>query len=142
MSFRILSLSMALPVALAAALLFVSVDDAQAHGRRPGPHGRRIRGGGGVFVSGGVAIPIRTRRGYHREVVEHVGGYYETRTRKVEVPGRQIGWNMRHEPIYAGTRVEIETYEVWVPRRRIVRRVWVPARPVGVIRVGGRYRLR
>lgn len=135
-----------LPVALIAALLFLSVEDAQAHGRahgrRLGPHGRRIHRSSGVFVGGSVAVPIRSRRGYYREVVEFVGGHNETRTREVEVPGRQIGWNMKHEPIYAGSRIEIETYEVWVPRRRVVRRVWVPGRPVGVIRIGGTYRVR
>ena len=132
-----------LPAALLAALFAVDFQEAEAHGRRLGPHGRRLHHHrGGVVVGANVAIPVRKRGGYYREVVEYVGGFYETRTREVEVPGRQIGWDMKGKPIFAGSRIEVETYEVWVPRRRIVRRVWVPARPVATVRIGGAWRVR
>lgn len=147
-----------LPATLLAALAFVAPPEAQAspHGRRHGRalhqgHGRHLHHGhgrrlharrGGAFVGGAVTIPIRQRGGYYREVVEVVGGYYETRAREVEVPGRQIGFDRHGHPIYAGSRVVLEHYEVWVPRRRIVRQVWVPARPVGVVTIGARVRIR
>ena len=140
-----------LPAALIAALLAIDTPSAEAHGGRAGPHGNRAgphgrrlhHHRGAVVVGANVAIPIRQRRGHYREVVEYVGGFHETRTREVEVPGRQIGWDMKGKPIFAGNRIEIETYEVWVPRERVVRRVWIPRRrPVGVVTVGARWRVR
>ena len=139
-----------LPALLLAGFFALDVDTAEArggravvHGRHAGPHGRRLhRHRGAVVVGADVAIPVRSRGGYYREVVEYVGGYNETRTREVEVPGRQIGWDMDGNPIHAGSRIEIQTYEVWIPRRRVVRRVWVPARPVATVRIGGTWRVR
>jgi hypothetical protein len=138
-----------LPAALLATLFVFSTDEAHArggayrtHGAVHGTHGRRLHSHGGVVVGTNVAIPVRHRGGYYREVVEVVGGYYETRTREVEVPGRRIGHDRYGRPIFAGTRIEIETYEVWVPRREIVRQIWVPARRVGTVTIGATYRFR
>lgn len=101
---------------LMGALTFLSAADAQA--------GPRIR------VGVGVTIPIGHRPYHHpvrrvhtREVVEYVGGYYETRTREVHVHGAHLGYDRHGHVIHGPDRVEIREYQVWVPRRRIVRRV-------------------
>ena len=146
-----------LPVLLiagAAAFVF-SAEDAHAHPvTATSSHG-------GVFlhprvhVGVGVTVPVRPRRVYrrhhYREVVEYVGGYYETRTKEVRVPGEQIGWDMHGKPMFGPDRVEVREYKVWVPRRRIVRQVRVEtrrvhrrhyARPRGYVTVGGGVRVR
>lgn len=94
-----------------------------------------------IYVGGRLGVPVGHRGGYYRDVVRYTGGYYVTRTREVEVPGEQIGWDFHGKPIYAGSRIEVQTYRVWVPRRRIVERVWVPRRPRGFVTVGGRFRI-
>lgn len=145
-----------IPAALIAALAFADTPDAEAHSFGKGISSQTgIAFGPRIYVGGRVGFPIGHRRGhthvrggYYREVVRYEGGYYETRTRRVQVPGRQIGFGFDGEPLYAGTRTELETYQVWVPRRRIVQRVWVPRRvihhrgPRGYVSVGGRVRLR
>ena len=135
-----------IPAALLAALALAPVERAEAspHGARAvastglhfGHHRRR------VHVGARVGFPIGRRGGYYREVVEYVGGYHETRHRDVEVHGKQIGWDFEGKPLYAGSRIEHQDYQVWVPRRRIVRRVWVPRRARGYVTVGGRVRVR
>ena len=66
--------TLVLPAALIAALFAVDFQEAEAHGRRAGPHGRRLHHHrGGVVVGANVAIPVRQRGGYYREVVEVVG---------------------------------------------------------------------
>ena len=131
-----------IPVVLLAALAFTAPEASAHGGRLSRNHGRRLHSHGGVFVGGRVAIPVGQRGGYWREVVDYTGGHYKTRTREVEVPGRQIGYDFEGRPLYAGSRVETRTYQVWIPRRRIVRRVWVPRRAVGVVTIGGRVRVR
>lgn len=132
-----------LPVVALAALALASAPEAQA---APLAHGISARTGVAfgpvVHVGGRVGFPIGQRsHGHYEETVSYTGGYYETRTREVEVPGRQIGWDFQGQPIYAGSRVELQTYQVWVPQRRIVQRVWVPHRPRGFVTIGGRIRL-
>jgi len=150
-----------IPAALIAALAFADTPAAEAS-----PHGisgrTGIAFGPRVVVGGSVGFPVghrghghrvrghRHARGHYREFVSYVGGYHETRTREVEVPGRQIGYDFKGRPLYAGSRIEIETYRVWIPRRRVVKRVWVPHRHRyvghrrggrGYVAVGGRVRL-
>jgi hypothetical protein len=101
-----------------------------------------IHAGPHIFVRGGLRLPIGRTGGYWREVVETTGGYYQTRTEQVQVPGQQIGWDLHGNPLYGPPHLEVRTYQVWVPRRQFVRRVWVPARAIGHITIGGRVRLR
>jgi len=140
-----------IPVALLAAVAFVATEDAQAAPfkavRRAAQEGTQL--GPRIFVGGRIGLPITSHHhsgGYWREVVEYTGGYYVTRERQVTVPGEQIGWDFAGKPIYSAPRVEVQTYEEWVPRQRIVKRVWVPYRETvhthGVITIGGRLRLR
>jgi hypothetical protein len=142
-----------LPAAVLAAAAFVAVPDAEA-----GPAGAKIGvafHGPHIQVRGRVGVPIgrggRVHHGGHyRDMVTWVGGHYETRTRHVRVPGRQIGWDAHGRPVYSGSRLEVQTYQVWVPRRRVVQRVWVPARGGhvhgprvrGGISIGGGIRVR
>ena len=141
-----------IPVALLAALAFVATDSAQASPfkalKRAAHEGTHL-GGPRIYVGGRIGIPITSRRhsgGYYREVVEYEGGYYVNRSREVEVPGAQIGWDFAGKPIYGPARVEVQTYREWIPRRRIVKRVWVPrrtrVRTRGHISIGGRWRIR
>ena len=140
-----------IPVALLAAVAFVATEDAQAaplQALQRAAH-ESTHFGPRIFVGGQVGIPITSQRqsgGYYREVVEYTGGYYVTRERQVQVPGAQIGWDFAGRPIYGPARIEIQTYEEWVPRERIVKRVWIPYRETvrthGVITIGGRWRLR
>ncbi|MDJ0520892.1 MAG: hypothetical protein QNJ90_02340 [Planctomycetota bacterium] len=140
-----------IPVALLAAVAFVATEDAQASPlkaiQRYVPEGTQL--GPRVYVGGRIGVPItshRHRHGYYRRVVEYTGGYYVTRTREVVVRGDQIGWDFAGKPLYGPDRVEVQTYKEWVPRRRIVKRVWVPRRTRvhhhGYITVGGRVRIR
>lgn len=129
-----------LPAALLTALAVGFADTAEAS-----PFGAtakvRAHFGPHIYVGGRVSVPLHGRGGYYRDVVRYTGGHYVTRTRHVEVPGEQIGWDFAGKPIYAGSRTEIQTYRVWVPRRRIVERVWVPRRSRGVVTIGGRWRI-
>ncbi len=140
-----------IPVALLAAVAFVATEDAQASPfkalKRAAHEGTHF--GPRIYVGGRYTIPITSRRstrGHYREVVEYTGGYHVTRTRQVEVRGEQIGWDFAHRPIYGPNRIEVQTYREWIPRRRIVKRVWVPhrhrVRHHGHISIGGRVRLR
>jgi hypothetical protein len=140
-----------IPVALLAATAFVATEDAQASPlkavQRVAHEGTHF--GPRIYVGGRIGVPIRSRShrgGYYREVVEYTGGYYVTREHEVEVPGAQIGWDFAGKPIYGPARVEVQTVREWVPRRRIVKRVWVPnrtrVRTHGHISVGGVWRLR
>ena len=140
-----------IPVALLAAVAFVATEDAQASPlkavQRVAHEGTQL--GPRIYVGGRIGVPItshRHRGGYWREVVEYTGGYYVTRTREVEVPGAQIGWDFAGKPIYGPSRIEIQTYKEWIPRQRIVKRVWVPRRTYvrhhGHIAIGGRWRIR
>jgi hypothetical protein len=136
-----------IPIALLAAVAFAATPEAEAAPFGAGPSAKTsVAFGPRIFVGGGVRFPLGARHsgGYYREVVSYTGGYYETRTRRVHVPGRQIGYDFRGEPIFSAGRTELETYQVWVPRRRIVQRVWVPHRhrAVGHVTVGGRFRIR
>ncbi len=64
----------------------------------------------------------------------------------------QIGYDFDGRALFAASTVELQTYKVWIPRKRIVRRVWVPTRVVyhrrshyrsrGHISIGGRIRIR
>lgn len=144
---------------VAGAVAFVATaEDAGASTLSPATGKTAVAFGPRVHVGVGVTVPVGKRyvhrRGYrrvaYREVVEVVGGYYETRTKEVRVPGRQIGWDMRGRPIYGPERVEIQEYRVWVPRREVIRRVPVrrvvrhvhPVRPRGYVTVGGSVRVR
>ena len=140
-----------IPVAVLAAVAFVDTEEAQASPfnaiQRAHHEGTHL--GPRIYVGGRIGVPItshRHRRGYYREIVEYTGGYYVTRTREVEVPGEQIGWDFAGKPIYGASRIEVRTYKEWVPRRRIVKRVWVPhrtrVRHHGHISVGGVWRIR
>ena len=130
------------PVLVLSALAVFAVDEARAAPINPATAHTPIHFGPRIFVGGGVRVPITTHRGYHREVVETVGGYFEIRTEEVEVPGEQIGWDMQGRPLYGPARIEARTYRVWVPARQIVRRVYVPGREIGHVTIGGRIRLR
>lgn len=149
-----------LPVLLlAGAFAFVATaEDARASTFSPATGKTAVALGPRVHVGVGVTVPVGTRhvhrRGYrrvaYREVVEVVGGYYETRTKEVRVPGEQIGWDMRGRPIFGPERVEVREYRVWVPRREVIRRVPVRrhvhhvrhVRPRGYVTVGGSVRVR
>ncbi len=141
-----------IPAALIAALAFADTPDAEAH---PFGHGARtgVAFGPRTYIGGRVTFPIGHRRtvvrrgGHWERVVSYEPGYYETRTREVEVPGELIGYTRRGRPIHSEPRIVLERYKVWIPGRRIVKRVWVPhrhrvvRRPRGFISVGGRVRI-
>ena len=148
-----------LPVLLlAGAVAFAATaEDANASTLAPAAGKTAIAFGPRVHVGVGVTVPVGHRHvRYHhhrpvryRQVVEVVGGYYETRTKEVRVPGDQIGWDMRGRPIFGPERVEVREYRVWVPRREIVRRVPIRrvrhahyVRPRGYVTVGGSVRVR
>jgi hypothetical protein len=132
-----------IPAAIMAALAVGFAETAEA-----APFGSGVSAKAGmvfgprIYVGGHLGVPVGHRGGYYRNVVTYTGGYYVTRTRQVQVPGEQIGWDFRGEPIYAGSRTELQTYRVWVPKRRIVQRVWVPVRHRGYVTIGGRFRIR
>lgn len=136
---------------IAGAATFVfAAEDAHAHPVTSTAHPSGVLLHPRVRVGVGVTVPVgprhHVRRRHYREVVEYVGGYYETRTKEVRVPGEQIGWDMRGKPMFGPDRVEIREYKVWVPRRRVVRTVRVHrrhyARPRGYVTVGGSVRVR
>ncbi len=152
-----------IPVALLAAGAFVATDDAEASPlkaiQRAAQDGTTF--GPRISIGARIGVPISHRRhrhhahrsgGYYREEVSFAGGYHVNRTREVEVPGRQIGYDFEGQAIYAASTVQLQTYRVWIPRKRIVRRVWVPTRVVhhrrshrrshGHISIGGRFRIR
>lgn len=141
-----------------AVALIATAEDARAAPLAPAVGKTAVAFGPRVHVGVGVTVPIgrRAHRHHHRhehvhyrEVVEYVGGFYETRTREVRVPGEHIGWDLHGHPMYGPERVEVREYRVWVPRRRIVRRVPVRhrrayrvVRPRGYVSVGGSVRVR
>ena len=149
------------PLALVGALAVTSADAAHASPTRGaiGPQLGTLQGGR-VTVGVGVDIPVRGPRRHHRHhhvrpvrEVTYVGGYYETRvgTRKVWHPARIVGYDAHGYPIKTTGHYDIEeyTYQVWIPRRRVVRvvrapvrRVVVHPRPAPYVRVGGSVRFR
>ena len=142
--------------------LIASAEDAAAAPLAPSVGKTAVAFGPRVHVGVGVTVPVGhrhvvRRRPVYREVVEYVGGYYETRTEEVVVPGRRIGYDRFGHPIYSGDRIELREVKVWIPRRRIVRQVrvrrghayrhgyrhaHVHAQPRGYVTVGGSVRVR
>ncbi|MDF1700032.1 MAG: hypothetical protein P1V36_02580 [Planctomycetota bacterium] len=146
---------------MGAFVFVVTAEDASASSFSPAAGRTGLAFGPRVHVGVGVSAPIGPgygHRGVHahhghrhrpayREVVEYVGGYYETRTKRVRVHGEQIGWDLHGHALYGPERVEVREYQVWVPRRRVVRRVrsrraYYSPRVRGRVSVGGSVRVR
>ncbi len=135
---------------VAGAAFAVGTDEAQASPSTRAMTQTGLQFGPRIHIGVGVTVPFghrHVRRSHVHEVVEYVGGYYETRTRSVRVPGAQIGWDLHGHALYGPDRIERREYQVWVPRRRVVRHVrhrtrGYYRRPVGRISVGGRVRVR
>ena len=118
-----------IPAALVVALALAGADTALAAPLGAGSHAQAaVTFGPRIHVGARIGIPVGFQGGHYREVVRYQPGYYETRTREVQVPGELIGYGRRGRPIYSEPRIEIETYRVWIPGRRVVERVWVPNR--------------
>ena len=135
---------------VAGGLLAVGSNEAQAAPATRAVTQTGLQFGPRIHVGVGVTVPFgqrRVRRSHTHEVVEYVGGFYETRTRSVRVSGEQIGWDLHGHALYGPERIERRQYQVWVPERRVVRHVRhrtrrYHRRPVGRISVGGRVRVR
>lgn len=131
-----------LPVALLAALAFVTADAAEAapiHTKSKAFFGPK------VFVSGGVGVrvPLTRSRVVHSRTVVRPSGYWKTIPYEVYVPGRVIGYDHYGHPITTAGHTEIRYRKVWVETAPVVvRRSYVHPRPTVGVGLGVGIRIR
>ena len=126
-----------LPVALLAALAFVTADAAEA-APIPAKHSKAFFGPK-VFVGGGVGVRVPLTRSHKvvRRRVVHPTGYWKSVPYEVYIPGRVIGYDHYGHPITTAGHTEIRYRKVWVRTAPVVRkRTYVRPRPSVHVGVG------